>query len=169
MLTARSHSSSILAILVLVLILLGTACTRLQPATDFQVTLFDGEDFQLSDQAGQSAVVLNFWYPSCPPCREEMPHFEAAWEQHQSNGIRFLGLFVPMGFDSEQDAKNFVDDLGLSFEFGTDQQALIALSYQVEYFPTTFFIDAKGKIFKKEIRNLDTEAIDSILADMDLG
>ena len=49
------------------------------------------------------------------------------------------------------------------------QQALIALSYQVEYFPTTFFIDAKGKIFKKEIRNLDTEAIDSILADMDLG
>ena len=169
MLTARSHSSSILAILVLVLILLGTACTRLQPATDFQVTLFDGEDFQLSDQAGQSAVVLNFWYPSCPPCREEMPYFEAAWEQHQSNGIRFLGLFVPMGFDSEQDAKNFVDDLGLSFEFGTDQQALIALSYQVEYFPTTFFIDAKGKIFKKEIRNLDTEAIDSILADMDLG
>ena len=169
MFTARSLSSLILTILVLLLLFLATACTRLQPATDFQVTLFNGEDFQLADQVGESAVVLNFWYPSCPPCREEMPHFESAWEQHQSDGIRFLGLFVPMGFDSEQDARDFVDDLGLTFEFGTDQQALIALSYEVEYFPTTFFIDAKGKIFRKEIRNLDSEAIDSILADMDLG
>lgn len=169
MLTARSRSSSILAIAALLLMLLGTACARLQPATDFQVTLFNGEDFQLADQAGQSAVVLNFWYPSCPPCREEMPYFEAAWQEHRSDGVRFLGLFVPMGFDSEQDARDFVDDLGLSFEFGTDQQALIALSYQIEYFPTTIFIDAKGKMFKKEISNLDTEAIDSILADMDLG
>ncbi|MDA1217926.1 MAG: TlpA disulfide reductase family protein [Chloroflexi bacterium] len=169
MLTDRSRSSPILAILALLLMLLVTACTRLEPATDFQVTLFDGDDFQLADQVGRSAVVVNFWYPSCPPCREEMPQFEAAWQQYQGDGVRFLGLFVPMGFDSEQDARDFVDEFGLTFDFATDTQALIAQSYQIEYFPTTYFIDAKGKVFKMEISNLDLETISSIVADMDLG
>jgi peroxiredoxin len=149
--------------------LLASACTPPETAADFQVTLFDGEDFQLSQQAGRSAVVVNFWYPSCPPCREEMPEFEKAWRQYRGEGVRFLGLFVPMGFDSEQDARDFVNDLGLTFDFATDREALIARSYQVEYFPTTYFIDARGRVSRMEISNLDLETIAGIVADMDLG
>jgi peroxiredoxin len=151
------------------LTLLVTACARLEPATDFQVSLFDGAEFQLSEQAGRSAVVVNFWYPSCPPCREEMPEFEKAWREYQGEGVRFLGLFVPMGFDSEQDARNFVDELGLTFDFATDRGASIAQAYQVEYFPTTYFIDARGRVSRMEISNLDQETISSIIADMDRG
>lgn len=169
MLTFRLRPSPFLAKLSLLLILLSTACASLEPATDFQVTLFNGDEFKLSDQVGQSAMVVNFWYPSCPPCREEMPHFEAAWQQYQGDGVRFLGLFVPMGFDSEQDARDFVDEFGLTFEFATDQQALIAQSYQIEYFPTTYFIDANGKVSKMEISNLDLDTITSIVDDMDRG
>ena len=56
-------------------------------------------------------MVLNFWYPSCPPCREEMPAFEAAWQELKDGPVRFLGLYVPQGFDSEQNARDFVDEL----------------------------------------------------------
>ena len=47
-------------------------------APDFELTLFGtgtrekGETLKMSDLRGQP-VVLNFWFPSCPPCVAEMP------------------------------------------------------------------------------------------------
>ena len=98
-----------------------------------------------------------------------MPHFEAAWREYQGDGVRFLGLFVPTGFDSEQDARDFVDELGLTFDFATDHQALIAQSYQIEFFPTTYFIDINGKVSRMVISNLDQDTIAGIIAELDRG
>ena len=162
----------LLAALATLLIILG--CNRLAAAPDFQVTRFDGGSFQLSELAGQEAVVINFWYPSCPPCREEMPHFEEVWQEMQGRApegknVRFLGLFVPQGFDTEQDARDFVDELGLTFDFATDLQAQIAKAYEVQYFPTTYFINKEGRVFQQEISNLDRERLTAIISKMTEG
>ncbi len=162
----------LLASLAALLIILG--CNRLAAAPDFQVAQFDGGSFHLSELAGQEAVVINFWYPSCPPCREEMPHFEEVWREMQARdpegeGVRFLGLFVPQGFDTEQDARDFVDELGLTFDFATDLQARIAQAYEVQYFPTTYFINKEGRVFQQEISNLDRESLAAIISQMTGG
>jgi len=157
----------LLAALATLLIILG--CNRLAAAPDFQVTLFDGGNFQLSALTGQEVVVINFWYPSCPPCREEMPHFEEVWQEMPDQHVRFLGLFVPQGFDTEQDARDFVAELGLTFDFATDLQAHIAEAYEVQYFPTTFFINKKGRVFQQEISNLDRERLTAIISQMTGG
>ena len=159
----------LLSSLATLLILLG--CNRLPDAPDFQVARFDGSSFRLSELTGQEAVVINFWYPSCPPCREEMPHFEEVWQEmqgqeSQGKDVRFLGLFVPQGFDTEQDARDFVAELGLTFDFATDLQARIALAYEVEYFPTTYFINKNGRVYQQEISNLDRERLTAIIAQM---
>ena len=140
-------------------------------AEDFQVTLFTGGDFRLSDQLGKKSVVLNFWYPSCPPCRAEMPAFQAAWEQMQEEGedVVFLGLFVPRGFDSEQDARDFVEETGLTYDFGTDVGAMITRDYRLEYFPKTYFIDKTGRVFSSMISALDTEEITLLVRAMGQG
>jgi peroxiredoxin len=130
-----------------------------QAARDFEVTQFDGARFRLSEQIGANAVVLNFWYPSCPPCREEMPAFQEAWENLQGEPVRFLGLFVPQGFDSEQDARDFADELGLTFSFATDRLAKIADAYELEAFPKTYFIDLDGKIVATHISRLEANEI----------
>ncbi len=166
----RSHL--LLASLATLLFILG--CSRLAAAPDFQVTRFDGGSFQLSELAGQEAVVINFWYPSCPPCREEMPHFEEVWQEMQGQetqgkDVRFLGLFVPQGFDTEQDARDFVAELGLTFDFATDLQAKIAQAYEVQYFPTTYFINKEGRVFQQEISNLDRERLAAIITQMTGG
>lgn len=156
----------------LLVLLLLLSCGRggeLSQATDFDLTLFDGSSFKLSDQVGKNAVVLNFWYPSCPPCREEMPDFEKAWQKLRGKEVRFLGLFVPQGLDSEQDAKNFVNELGLTYEFATDKGAQVAKVYQIAYFPTTYFIDKEGQVFRSEISTLDADAITRIVQDMIRG
>ena len=130
-----------------------------QSARDFEVVQFDGETFRLSQETSENAVVLNFWYPSCPPCRVEMPAFEAAWQELKDRPVRFLGLYVPQGFDSEQDARDFVEEFGLTFSFATDRLGRIAEAYELEYYPKTYFINMDGDVVSTYISTLDPEEI----------
>ena len=151
------------------LVLLLSACGGSEAAApDFQLTRFDGTQFKLSDQRGENSVVLNFWFPSCLPCREEMPAFESAWQRLRGEGqaVEFLGLFVPQGFDSEQDARDFVAELGLTYGFATDLGAGVAAAFGLEVYPTTFFIDKSGRIVKKQISAVDEELIVSTVKNM---
>lgn len=138
-------------------------------APDFSLTQFDGSEFRLSSHAEENLVVLNFWFPSCPPCREEMPSFENAWNRLQEENVKFLGVFVPQGFDSEQDARDFVAELGLTYGFATDLGALVAWMFQIEVYPTTVFIDKSGRVFQTQIAALDEEKIVGIVRAMSGG
>ena len=173
----RHHTNlrTALAVAALAILVFMAACSNFSSppvmAEDFQVTLFTGEDFRLSDQLGKKSVVLNFWYPSCPPCRAEMPAFQAAWEQVQEEGedVVFLGMFVPRGFDSEQDARDFVEQTGLTYDFATDEAAMITQKYMLEYFPKTYFIDKTGRVFSSMISALDAEEITRMVRAMGQG
>ena len=153
----------------MIVLLLVSCGAKLEQAEDFQVTLFDGGSFRLSDQVGETAMVLNFWYPTCPPCRAEMPAFQRAWQELQGENVRFLGLFVPQGLDTEQDARDFVDELGLTYDFATDTRAQVAQSYEILYFPTTVFVDRKGRVFRSEIAAMDEEKLISLVRQMTQG
>lgn len=143
----------------------AVACSTGQPAADFALKTFKGEEFRLSEQRGK-AVVINFWYPSCPPCRDEMPAFQEVWEEYQGRDVRFIGLFVPQGFDTEVEARQFVDEFGLTFDFATDVRARVAQEYAVQFFPTTYFIDQAGRIHKMEISRMDVDTLTEILDDL---
>ena len=143
----------------------SVACSTGEPAADFALTTFDREEFRLSEQRGK-VVVVNFWYPSCPPCRDEMPAFQEAWEQYEGRNVRFIGLFVPQGFDTEVEARQFVDELGLTFTFATDVRARVAQEYAVVYFPTTYFIDQGGRVHLMEISRMDVDRLTEILDDL---
>ena len=61
-----------------------------QPAPDFTVYDADGGEVTLASlmEAGKPAV-LNFWASTCPPCRSEMPDFEAAFQKYGSE-VQFI-------------------------------------------------------------------------------
>jgi len=130
-----------------------------QKARDFEVVQYDGDTFRLSEETRGHAVVVNFWYPSCPPCREEMPAFQAAWEDLRDGPVRFLGLYVPQGFDTEESAKEFIDEFGLTFNFATDRLGRIAEAYELEAFPKTYFIDMDGDIVATHISILEKDEL----------
>lgn len=140
------------------MLLLASACGG-EKAQDFEVQLFDGGRLRLSEEYANSVVVVNFWYPSCPPCREEMPEFQEAWEQLEGEPVRFLGLFVPRGFDNESTAREFVSDLGLTFDFATDHRETIASAYGIEFYPTTWFIDRGGAVRRTFVSAMESEQI----------
>jgi len=50
-----------------------------------------GEEQALAQWRGE-VVVLNFWAPWCPPCREEIPAFVRLQERYGERGLRFVGV-----------------------------------------------------------------------------
>ena len=149
----------------LLMLLLATACGG-EGAQDFEVQLFDGGRFRLSEEYADRVVVINFWYPSCAPCREEMPEFQQAFEELDGEGVRFLGMFVPRGFDNETTAREFVRDLGLTFDFATDHRETIATAYGIEFYPTTWFVDRNGVVAETFVSAMDSNQITEIVRDM---
>ena len=137
------------------------ACGGGDTARDFEVEQFDGERFRLSERYADNVVVVNFWYPSCAPCRKEMPAFQKASEELTGEPVQFLGLFVPRGFDTEATAREFVAELGLTFDFATDRQETIATAYGIEFYPTTLFIDRGGKVAATHAGAMDVGRITS--------
>ena len=154
------RAATALALLALaVVIASGVACQGGDKARDFEVQTFEGKRFRLSEQYEGNVVVINFWYPSCPPCREEMPEFQMAWQELDGEPVRFLGMFVPTAFDTEQTAREFVSEFGLTFNFATDRQKAVATAYGIEFYPTTWFIDRGGGVAEIHSGALNAEQI----------
>ena len=61
-------------------------------------------------------MVINFWYPSCPPCRAEMPNLEDAHKRSEAAGtnIAFVGI-QGMAVDTAARGIEFLDSLGVTY------------------------------------------------------
>lgn len=115
-------------------------------APEFEFTTYDGELIRLSDLRGQG-VVLNFWGSWCGPCRAETPLLVDAWERERDNGIMFVGLTYQ---DSEQGARQFIQDYGITYPNGPDTGQVWSRRYDVQGIPATFFIDADGMLVSQQ-------------------
>ncbi len=115
-------------------------------APDFELVSLDGKKVRLSDLRGK-AVVVNFWATWCPPCKVEMPWFVDLQKEHGKDGLVILGIAMD---DSEpQKIAQFAGEMGVNYPvlLGTDK---VAEQYgNVEYLPTTFYVDRQGKIASK--------------------
>lgn len=110
---------------------------------DFTVTSSDGVDYTLSELLKEKdAVVLNFWYLNCAPCRMEFPYLQEAYEEY-SDRIELLALNPVDGTDEEINA--FKEELGLTFPaFSCDPNWASAM--KLTAYPTTVIIDRFGVI-----------------------
>jgi peroxiredoxin len=111
-------------------------------APDFSLTTLDGSTVRLSDLRGQP-VLINFWASWCGPCRAEMPHIQAAFEDHADDGLVVLGVDQ---LESPPSVAQFVEQFQLTFPIPLDADGEVSAAYQARALPTTFFVDADGII-----------------------
>lgn len=110
---------------------------------NFSVTAPDGTVYVLSELLEQKeAVVLNFWYLQCNPCRAEFPYLQQAYENY-SDKIEILAL-NPINDDNEAIAA-FQKELGLTFPMAHCDSAW-EKAMQLTAYPTTVIIDRYGSI-----------------------
>jgi cytochrome c biogenesis protein CcmG/thiol:disulfide interchange protein DsbE len=113
---------------------------RGRPAPAFAGTTLDGEALSLADLRGQP-VIVNFWGPSCVPCREEFPLFLAKLDEHASDGLAIVGILM---FDPPAPARDFVADHGATWPTVDDPDGAIRAAYRAVARPQTYFIDRAG-------------------------
>lgn len=104
---------------------------------------FEHGSFSLDQHTGKP-VLINFWFPSCPPCRAEMPDFQASYEEYGEQVV-FIGL-QQLGLDSAANGQAFVRELGLTYPNMPDVDSTVQVNYEVFSYPTTVFLDKNHNI-----------------------
>ncbi len=115
-------------------------------APNFDLATLDGQRVKLSDYRGK-AVLLNFWATWCSPCKVEMPWFVDLQKRYGNDGLVILG--VAMDDSDAPKIAEFASEMGVNYPvlLGTDK---VSEEYgNVEFLPTTFYIDREGKIVGK--------------------
>ena len=135
-------------------------------APDFQISAFKNTNYTFKQDVGLSdfsglPVVINFYYPSCPPCRVEMPDLEYISTEYKEK-LQVIGV-QQLGIDSVEDGQSFVDQFGLTFLLGPDYDNLIMKKYEIVGFPTTIILDKEHRIFKVWVGYISKEQLIQII------
>ena len=134
----------------------ASSIERGQPAPAIVGTTLEGESFSLADLRGQP-VVVNFWGPTCVPCRDEFPLLKSKLATHEADGLVVVGILMA---DPPDLARTFIADQGATWQTVDDPDGAIRRAYRVAARPQTYFIDRDGvlrSIQIGEVRDADFE------------
>jgi len=109
-----------------------------QPATDFSMALYNGRTINTRSLRGKTLVV-NFWWAGCPPCQQEAPLLEQAWQRWKGKNVVFIGV-------DGQDASvptDFLRTYHITYPNGKDPN-YVNIEYGATGFPETVFISPRG-------------------------
>lgn len=110
---------------------------------DFEITDTDGSKQRLSALLEtEKAVVLNFWFEVCGPCRMEFPYMQEAYAEY-SDKLEIIAINPVDGTDSSVGA--YKSELGLGFPMTVGSEDWEA-AFKLTGYPTTVVIDRYGVI-----------------------
>lgn len=134
-----------------------------ETAPDFTVQDSSDGVYSLSDFRG-TPVIVNFWSSNCGPCRSEMPHFQAAWEEY-GDEIQFMMVNLTDGYsDTFQSAMEYVREGGYTFPVFFDTESAGAYAYGVYSIPVTYFIDENGVIVYQKLGMMSESQLEDAIA-----
>ena len=139
----------------------GTPPEAGTPAPDFTVLTLDGEPFSLGNHLATDGrpVFLNMWAEWCFPCRQEMPAIDAAARANPD--VHFIGVVIR---DREAPARAFVEEYGITYQIGLDNDGAVEDGYFVWVMPSTYLIGSDGRIVDRFFGPMDEDDLDELVA-----
>ena len=118
-----------------------------------RMTLLDGRHLDLASLRGHP-VLINFWATTCPGCVAEMPQLSKMYRELAPQGFRLIG--VAMYYDPPAQVRAMRKARDIPYPIVVDSDAGISKAFgDVRLTPTSFLIDAKGRIVYQKLGNLD--------------
>jgi cytochrome c biogenesis protein CcmG, thiol:disulfide interchange protein DsbE len=111
-----------------------------RPAPPIVATTLDGAALDLASLRGRP-VIVNFWGPSCVPCRDEFPLFKAKLAEHAADGLAIVGVLM---LDLPAPARDFIAAYGATWPTVEDPGESLRKAYRVAARPQSYFIDREG-------------------------
>lgn len=136
-------------------------------APNFSLKQLNGQTVELYQNDGKPTVI-NFWATWCPPCKEEMPILQKAYDQYKDQ-VRFLLVNETAQEKDPDDVKKYIDQHKYTFPVLLDpitENGTVGDKYQLIGIPITFILDSDGKIIHKIIGGVEEKAFFEIMEDL---
>ncbi|WP_234680905.1 cytochrome c biogenesis protein DipZ [Bradyrhizobium monzae] len=93
-------------------------------------------------------VLVDFWTYSCINCLRSIPYVRAWAEKYRDSGLVVIGVHAPeFAFERNvANVRNAVSALKIGYPVAIDNDYKIWRSFENQYWPAHYFIDAKGKV-----------------------
>ena len=135
-------------------------------APALQLTTLDGQSIS-SDSLRGKVVLVNFWATWCPPCRIEMPGFQAVYERKRLQGFVVLGISTDAG--GSDGVRAFLAAHRITYPVAMASASVVRDFGGATVLPTSFLIDRQGRI-RNQVRGAFASfalepAVDHLLAE----
>jgi cytochrome c biogenesis protein CcmG/thiol:disulfide interchange protein DsbE len=110
-------------------------------ATDFSLK-GNNSTINLKNHKGH-VIYLDFWASWCKPCRKSFPFLNDMHNKYKKQGLVVIGI----NLDTEKkDAHKFLAKYPANFTVAYDPQGKTPEAYKLSVMPTSYLIDARGRI-----------------------
>ncbi len=114
-------------------------------APSFQLSgLEEGTFYSFNSRALEKPVIINFWASWCEPCHLEAPDLVKLNDKY-GDQVNIVAVNAT-DLDNVEGAREFVEQYGFEFAVPMDMKGEVSKLYQIQAFPTTYFIDTQGAI-----------------------
>ena len=126
-------------------------------APNFSAPSPDGKAISLKESLGKVTIV-DFWASWCAPCRAENPNVLALYNELHAKGLNIIGVSL------DKDAAKWKEAIAkdkLSWNQISNLKEFndpIAVTYGIQQIPSTYVLDASGKIVAKDLRGAELKA-----------
>jgi len=137
----------------------GTGTGQYAPLFELPVLNYPAADFLTLEDLVGKPTLLSIWTTWCGYCRRQTPVLVDA-HAHYGEDVQFVGINVK---ENQQQAQNYVTSNNIRYPIGLDFDGQVASRYGVGGFPTTYFLDAEGRIVTQYVGSLSSEQVESYL------
>jgi thiol-disulfide isomerase/thioredoxin len=88
-------------------------------------------------------VLLDFWASWCVPCRKSFPELDKIYADFKDKGLVLIGICID---EKAADKDKFLAKYPVTFPIIHDKEQKYVAGIVVDAMPTSFLVDAKGKI-----------------------
>ncbi len=115
--------------------------------TPVKAEIYNINQLDLKQYQGK-VVYLDFWASWCKPCQKSFPWMNSLLTKYPANKF----TVITVNLDAESDAMHhFLGKVRADFDIYHDSSGQIAEKFEIEGMPTSYLIDASGKVVKKHI------------------
>ena len=109
--------------------------------------IYDIGELDLASHQGK-VVYLDFWASWCKPCQRSFPWMNSLQKKYPADSFKIITINLDQVSD---DMHYFLGKVPAEFDIYHDPSGRLAEKFGLEAMPTSYLIDATGKVVKKHI------------------